>query len=180
MSVRVNLLLLVLIALPLGACSTAPPTQAKRDVLHQQVRAAIGRFKAHDPSIGPRFDSAAGYAVFPEVGKGGLILGGAYGRGELYEHGQMTGYVDLTQGSIGLQAGGQAYDELIFFQSERDVERFKYRDVEFSAQASAIAATAGASADANYRDGVVIFTLPAGGLMYEASIGGQRFTFVPK
>lgn len=175
-----RLSLLVLLALTLAACSTAPNTLSERDILHQDVAATIARFRQSDPLIGKWFDGAPGYAVFPEVGKGGFVVGGAYGRGELYEGGKLTGYCDLTQGSIGFQAGGQAYSEVIFFQRPTDIERFKYGDMELAAQASAIAATAGASADADYRGGVVVFTLPTGGLMYEASVGGQRFTFVPK
>jgi len=176
---RPVLLLLVCLA-PLTACSTAPDTLYERDVLNQKVKTTIERFKRSDPLIARWFDGAAGYAVFPEVGKGGLVVGGAYGRGELYEGGRMTGWCDLSQGSVGLQAGGQSYSEVVFFQTARDIERFKYGDMEFAAQTSAIAATAGASADADYRQGVVVFTLPTGGLMYEASVGGQRFTFVPK
>ncbi|MCC6683259.1 MAG: hypothetical protein IT445_20375 [Phycisphaeraceae bacterium] len=162
----------------LSACATAPTTKSDREILAQEVQLAIKRFKEVDPSMAERFENAKAYAVFPSVGKGAVGVGGAFGRGQLFEDGQVTGWCDLSQGSIGFQLGGQAYSEVIFFENENSLEQFKAGSMEFSAQASAVAATAGASTDANYEYGVLVFTLPKGGLMYEASIGGQRFTFI--
>ena len=161
-------------------CSTAPKTAGGRADLHAKVVETIDRFKAEDPSLSSFFGSAYGYAVFPTVGKGGVGVGGAYGKGELYEGGQVVGYCDLSQGSIGFQLGGQAYSELIFFETAEALERFKSGNFAFAAQASAVAATAGASADADYEGGVAVFTMAKGGLMYEASIGGQKFDFVAR
>ncbi len=107
-------------------------------------------------------------------------MGGAYGRGELFEDGTVTGFCDLTQGTIGFQLGGQAYSELIFFENRGALLHFKSGNFAFAAQASAVAATAGASTDADYESGVIVFTMAKGGLMFEASIGGQKFSFVPK
>lgn len=140
----------------------------------------IAAFKNKDPNIKVFFDKAQGYAVFPTVGKGGIGIGGAYGKGEVYERGKLAGTSSLTQLTIGFQLGGQAYSEIIFFKDKATLDQFKSGNFEFSAQASAVAITAGASADAGYNNGVAIFTLAKGGLMYEASIGGQKFGYTAK
>src|SRR5688572_5004620 len=123
------------------------------------------------------FSSAYGYVIFPNVGKGGIGIGGAAGKGVVYERGSIIGKAQLTQVSIGFQFGGQAYREVIFFETKADLDRFKENKIEFSAQASAVAATEGASANVKYANGVMIFTQQKGGLMYEASIGGQKFNY---
>lgn len=144
-----------------------------------KVKEAIANFKNTDPSMQVFFDKAHGYAIFPTVGKGGIGIGGAYGKGEVYEKGRMIGTTSLTQVTIGLQLGGQAYSEIIFFKDKATLNDFTGGNFEFSAQASAVAATAGASADADYSNGVAVFTIAKGGLMYEASVGGQKFSFTP-
>ncbi len=161
-------------------CDTTPRSESKRTMLADDVQTAIAKFKAADPSIRKFFDNAAGYAVLPSVGKGAIGVGGAYGRGELHEGGQMVGYCDMSQATIGLQLGGQAYSEVIFFEDAAALNDFKHNDFAFSANASAVAAKAGASATADYEDGVLVFTMTKGGLMFEASIGGQKFTYEPK
>ena len=123
------------------------------------------------------FEKASGYVIFPNVGKAGLGIGGAAGNGVVYEHSKMVGMAKLSQLSIGFQAGGQAYREVIFFETKKELERFKQSRFEFSAQASAVAVTEGASANVKYTNGVMVFTMQKGGLMYEASIGGQKFKF---
>jgi lipid-binding SYLF domain-containing protein len=123
------------------------------------------------------FKEAYGYVIFPNVGKGAIGIGGAAGNGVAYEGGMEIGMAKLTQVSIGFQWGGQAYREVIFFKDKAAMDRFKENKVELSAQASAVAATVGASADADYTNGVLIFTMQKGGLMYEASVGGQKFKF---
>jgi lipid-binding SYLF domain-containing protein len=125
------------------------------------------------------FESAAGYALFPNIGKGAIGVGGAAGNGIVYEKGKMVGRAKMTQVSVGFQFGGQAYREVIFFENSATLDRFKKNNIEFSAQASAVAATVGASANAKYAHGVMIFTQQKGGLMYEASVGGQKFKFTP-
>lgn len=162
-----------------AACSTAPRTEAQRTALRQDVQGAIAAFTDRDPSMQELFDDSYAYAVFPSVGKGGAGVGGAYGRGIAYEQGEMVGYCDLSQGTIGFQLGGQEYREVIFFQNEHAFNRFKRGQFALSAQASAIAATSGASADADFSDGVMVFTMGKGGLMYEATVGGQNFDFQP-
>ena len=140
-----------------------------------KAQEAIALFKEKDPSIQRFFDAAAGYVVIPTVGKAGFGIGGARGKGVLYENGAVTAVVTLTQLSFGFQWGGQAYSEFIFFEDDVALADFKRGNYELGAQASAVAVTAGASADANYSSGVAIFTQAKGGLMYEASVGGQKF-----
>ena len=128
-----------------------------------------------DPDMQRFFDESVGYVVFPGVGKGGFGVGGARGTGLLKEGGATTAVVTLTQLTFGFQAGGQAYSEFIFFEDEYALQNFKRGNYELGAQASAVAITAGASADAQFEGGMAIFTQAKGGLMYEASVGGQKF-----
>lgn len=141
----------------------------------EKSQVAIATFKEKDPTIQRFFDAAAGYVVIPTVGKGGIGIGGARGKGILYEGGKPTAVVTLTQLSFGFQWGGQAYSEFIFFEDNATLQNFKKGNFELNAQASAVAITAGASADAGFNDGMAIFTQAKGGLMYEAAIGGQKF-----
>ena len=139
----------------------------------------IELFKTSDPNLTKFFQSSVGYAIFPSVGKGALVVGGAAGTGCLYQGGAMLGQAKLVQVTIGLQLGGQSYAEVIFFQNDDVIAAFKRNSFEMSAQMSAVAAASGASANAKYRQGVLVFTVAKGGLMYEASVGGQKFTFKP-
>jgi lipid-binding SYLF domain-containing protein len=170
---------LVGMMLAVCGCATAPKTEAQKDVLRAEADAAMKRMLADDPGLRDFLDGAYGYAIFPEVGKGGLLVGGSYGRGVVYEQGRFAGYADITQATIGLQAGGQAFSELIAFETKEAMDRFKYGKMKLAANASAVALKAGASGSAKYDDGVAIFTKPRGGLMLEAAIGGQEFGFVP-
>jgi lipid-binding SYLF domain-containing protein len=123
------------------------------------------------------FNTSYGYVIFPNVGKGAVGVGGAAGNGVVYLKGAMIGMAKMKQVTVGFQWGGQAYREVIFFESKDAMDRFKQNRVELSAQVSAVAATAGASANAKYANGVMVFTQQKGGLMYEASVGGQKFSF---
>jgi lipid-binding SYLF domain-containing protein len=146
---------------------------------------------------GSLFDTAYGYAVFPTIGKGGFVVGGAYGTGRVYEKGKHIGDSSMTQVSVGLQLGGQAYSEIIFFQDARALKEFTSGNFEFGADASVVAITASANAKASttgasagasggkhdattvgkYNKGMATFTVAKGGLMYEAAIAGQKFTY---
>jgi len=150
------------------------------DSFQLDVQKAIIAIKKADPGIEAFFKNAAGYAVFPSVGKGGFIIGGAYGKGLVIVDEKVDGYTSMTQGTIGLQAGGQKYSQFIFFKDDIAIGHFKRGNFELGAQASAVAITAGASADAAYDSGVAIFTHAAGGLMFEGSVGGQKFKYSPK
>jgi lipid-binding SYLF domain-containing protein len=150
-----------------------------RALAQADVPPVIEKFKAKDPGMAKIFADAVGYVVFPTVGKGGIGLGGARGKGWVYEGGKIIGKSTLTQVSFGFQFGGQAYSEIVFFQTPQALENFKLGHLKFDAQASAVALTARASADLAYRNGVAIVTMAKGGLMYEASVGGQKFSFKP-
>lgn len=173
------LAVLVALGLSLAACSTAPKSEAGRAELASETQTAMANFRKADPAIDSFLDKAYGYAVFPTVGKGAIGVGGAYGQGEVFEQGKKIGYADLTQATIGLQLGGQAYSELIVFENKAALDRFKAGELAFAAQASAVALKSGATGNASYNDGVAVFTAGESGLMYEASIGGQKFSFQP-
>jgi lipid-binding SYLF domain-containing protein len=146
---------------------------------------------------GKYFNNSYGYAVFPTIGKGGLVVGGAYGTGHVYERGRLIGDTSMTQVSVGFQLGGQGYSEIIFFQDKRSLDEFTSGNFEFSADFNAVAITAGASASAStggsnagasggkkdaktaggYYKGVAVFTIAKGGLMYQAALAGQKFSF---
>jgi len=153
------------------------------------------------PEVRPFVKHAYGYAVFPTVGKGGFVVGGAYGKGRVYKQGKAMGEVSLFKASVGLQLGGQAFSEVIFFEDARAFNEFTSGQFEFDASASAVAVTAGLQArsgtdgasagasagpatgvqtEAVYRKGMAIFIHTTGGLMYEASVGGQKFVYKGK
>jgi lipid-binding SYLF domain-containing protein len=152
------------------------------------------------PVVAEFFKNAYGYAVFPTVGKAGFVIGGSYGKGQVYRGGKVTGKSSLVEGSIGFQLGGEAFSEIIFFQDKRAYDEFTSGQFEFGATAQAVAITAGAQAkagtegatagasagpktgvqaNAKYHKGMVTFVHAKGGLMYEASVGGQKFTYNP-
>jgi len=170
-------------------CSTASVAGEAED-----DRAALDKLLQSEVVAGFH-ESAYGYAIFPNIGKGGIGIGGAHGKGRVYRNGKKLGDVSMTQLSIGLQLGGQAYRQVIYFEDERALKEFTSGSFEFGAQAEAIAITAsagaqagteGASASANenqasakYHKGMIVFTMGKGGLMYQASIGGQQYKFTP-
>ncbi len=160
------------------SCEATPTSEGGRALLNQDCRATIAMFKQRDPTLKDSyFATAHGWAVFPRVTKGGFVVGGAHGRGQVWEQGEMIGYASVSQGTVGAQVGGQEYAEIIFFRDQFAIDRFKRGEFAFSAQATGVAATAGAAATANYSGGVAVFTIPLAGLMGEASIGGQQFDF---
>ncbi len=150
---------------------------------HKELMADADKAKTtliqKDAGLETYFANASGYVIFPNVGKGGLIIGGASGNGILYENGTAQGMANLKKLNIGLQAGGQAIIEVIFFETDEALSRFKEGKFEFSAEASAVIADEGASKDVNYNDGVMVFALPKAGLMADASVGGQKFGYKP-
>ena len=176
---RLSIILSLAVCFAFSACSTAPRSESDRQELVGKADQTLSKFKSSDPTISDQIAKAYGYAVFPTVAKGGAGVGGAYGRGAVYEQGKHVGYCDLSQGSIGLQLGGQKYSELILFENKAALDRFKSSEMALAAQASAVAAASGTGANAKYKDGVIVFTLGEAGLMYEASVGGQRFAYKP-
>lgn len=156
---------------------TFGPVGASAETLQDEVQRAMELFEQQDSGMKNLFSTSYAYAVYPKVGKGGIGIGGAHGKGLVYKGGTLVGETSLTQFTVGLQLGGQVYQEVIFFENQRTFENFTGGNYEFSAQVSAIAASAGASADAAYKHGVIVFTLGKAGLMYEASVGGQKFGY---
>lgn len=170
--------------LPVAAVLAVIMLSTSGDVAAQQApsektQETIERFKETDAGIASWFSNAAGYAVFHTIGKGGIGIGGARGSGEVITGGQAIGKTKVTQLTVGLQLGGQSFSQIIFFKGQNDLDDFTSGNFEFNAQVSAVALTAGASADAGYSHGVAVFTIVKGGLMYEASVGGQKFDFEP-
>jgi len=163
------------VAMGLAMALTGEPAYAGDPV--KEAQETIEMFKKADPSISKFFSGAAGYAVFPSVGKGAIGIGGAGGSGVLFEKGTPVGKTSLAQVTIGVALGGQAYSEIVFFESASQVTDFKKGSFALAAQATAVAAAAGAAANAPYAHGVAVFTVAKGGLMYEASVGGQKFGF---
>lgn len=184
---------LILSALLIAGVAATANAQRVRDVSE-----ALELFR-DIPQVAPYFDSAYGYAIWPRIGRGGLGIGASRGRGQVYVNGQMTGFSTHTEVSVGLQAGGQTYRQIIFFQNQAAYEKFTHDTFEFDASAQAVAVTASAEAGAGttgartsagaggpntaagggYTDGMQIFTMAEGGLMYKATIAGQRYNFEP-
>ena len=173
------LVLTVVVGL-LGSCATAPTSGEDRAALVTDAAARLKQMSTDDPALGALLRRSYGYSMFPDVGKGGLIVGGAYGRGVVYERGQHVGYSDITQGSVGLQAGGQSFSELLLFENKASLDRFKGGQFSFAADASAVVIKSGVATNADFVDGVAVVIQPIGGAMLEAAIGGQHFTYQPK
>jgi len=163
--------------LALSACSTAPRSAEGRTDIRNEAASSVSTAQRNDPTLALLLREAPGHAVFPTVGKGAIGIGGAYGKGVLYEGGAVVGYCDLTQASIGFQLGGQSYSEIIVFSTKEALSSFKSGNFTFDAQATAVALKSGAGANAKYSNGVAVFTMNEAGLMYEASIGGQKFSY---
>lgn len=173
---------LVATTLLVCACASSPQTESEiaeagRD-LTADVKLSVAEFRQQDPTMEKLFQSAYGYAVFPRVGKGALVVGGSRGTGVVYERGQRIGQAVISKLSIGLQAGGQVFREVIFFENEAVLSKFKQGQYAMSAEATAAAAADGAAASADYSEGVTVFVMPIKGLMLEASIGGQKFRYI--
>lgn len=149
-----------------------------RKIMNDAVKAKKTLLKA-DSGLERFFENSAGYVLFPNVGKGGFIIGGASGNGVVYEGGKSVGMADLKKLNVGFQAGGQAIIEVIFFETKVDLERFKEGKFEFAAETSAVALKSGIAFNAKYKDGVAVFALPKAGLMADASVGGQKFGYKP-
>jgi lipid-binding SYLF domain-containing protein len=184
---RTSALLALLLCLPVGALHAA--------TFHETID--IFRHAGASASF---FSNSYAYAVFPTVGSGALGIGGAFGKGHVYVHGHYVGDATMGQLSVGFQAGGKAYSEIIFFEDKRGLDEFESGSFEFGADASVVAITAGANASAAtngasagasaeqkdattkgvYEKGMAVFTVAKGGLMYSAAVGGQKFSYAPR
>jgi lipid-binding SYLF domain-containing protein len=151
----------------------------KDNKLLSDCQYAKSEFVKTDNLMQNLFDKSYGYVIFPNVGKGAIGVGGAAGNGIVFQNGKAIGSASMKQVTVGFQFGGQAYREVIFFENEASLDRFKQNKFEFTARASAVAANKGAAANVKFVNGVMVFTQEKGGLMYEASIGGQKFSYTP-
>jgi lipid-binding SYLF domain-containing protein len=164
-------------ALALGASAWAKEKAEDPTEEISRAKHTMETFKADDPGLEVHLKGAAGYAVFPTIGKGGLVVGGAGGKGILFEKGMATGWTKMTQVSVGATVGGQSYSEVIIFKEQSALNDFKRGQFAVASDASAVAGGAGASQSLKYSRGVAVMTMAKGGLMAEASIGGQKFSF---
>jgi len=171
-------LTVALLAAAVGCGSTKPESQSQADTLNADCQAAITRCRG--AGCAKWLETSYGYAVFPSVGKAGLVVGGAHGKGQVYEKGNLIGYTTITQGSIGLQIGAQSFTEIVFFKDKMALDAFREGNYELDAEATAVAADKGASAQADYSKGVAVYVLGEGGLMAGAAVGGQKFSYQPK
>jgi lipid-binding SYLF domain-containing protein len=161
----------------LGSCATAPASREDKAALVAEARSRWQQMRTADPTLDALVQRGYGYALFPNVGKGGLGVGGAYGRGVVYEQGRHIGYSELKQGTVGVQAGGQSFSELLVFENKAALDRFKEGRLGFAAGASAVVLKSGVATNVNFVDGVAVVVQPLGGVMVEAAIGGQQFTY---
>ena len=160
-------------------CSTAPRDEGSTRELAINSQAAIDSFKAKDPSLASLMDKAVGWAVFPDIGKGGWIVGGSYGKGEVFEGGKKIGHADISEVSAGFQWGAQNFSEILLFMNQQELDKFKDGDWSLGGNVSAVALTEGAADKTDPSKGVIAVVDTKGGLMAEAAVGGQRIRFAP-
>ena len=172
-----------LVTMALLACTLllflpgAIKAQSDKEKMLNDSKKAKEAFIKSDPSMSGLFTTSYGYVIFPNIGKGALVVGGSGGGGVVYTKTKAIGSAKMVQVTVGAQVGGQAYREVIFFENKEAMDRFKENKLEFSGQVSAVAAKSGAAANVKYREGVAVFSEEIGGLMAEASLGGQKFTY---
>jgi lipid-binding SYLF domain-containing protein len=172
--------LLAVLAAPIVGCTTTSPNApAERVAMEDEAKASLERIQAQDPSLRDVINRAYAYVIFPEVGEASLGIGGAHGRGFAYQGGRLVGTVTLTEGSVGLQAGGATYAELLVFQSEAPFNRLRNNVFSFGADATATIVKAGAAAQTQFNNGVQAYVLPKGGFEAGVAIKGQKFQFTP-
>jgi hypothetical protein len=165
-------------AVGLARVGYAASAQPDHKLIHE-AKQTIEAYKTTDPAIESFFRRSAAYTVFPSIAKGAVGVGAAHGTGVLFEHGEPTGKVTMSQATVGLQLGGQEFSQVVFYESPKSLQELKGGKAAFSAEVGAVAMQAGASAKAGYKNGVAVFTATKGGLMFEASVGGQKFDFTP-
>ncbi len=168
--------ILVLIFILLAGCGSSQNTSDSLISDSLEAKATIS--KSH-PKIAELFTTSAGYAIFPNGVKGAYVIGAASGNGTVYQNGKLTGYSNLKQLDIGLQIGGKAFIEVLFFQTQAALDEFKQGNFEFAANASAVLLEEGVSKSVDFQDGVGVVTKSKAGAMAGISVGGQKFEFFP-
>jgi lipid-binding SYLF domain-containing protein len=175
--------MIVVMALTMGlvaGCSTGSVSKEDGDALVKKAQASRQEWNKVDPQFEAFAKKGYGFAFFPEITKGGFVVGGAHGQGVVYEKGQHIGYAELTQMSVGFQAGFQDYSQLIVFENQAAMDRFKRNEIDFGANATAVVADKGTAMSAQFVDGMAVFVKPTKGAMVEASLAGQKITYLPK
>ena len=175
-----GLISLVIVVFMIGGCNPVPNSPEARNILSAQVKETIVLMKAQDSTVNKFFEKSYGYAVLPKVFKGAFWIGGAGGKGEVYEQQTMVGYCSMTQATLGFSFGGEFFREIIFFRDKEDLDRFRADEYVFSAQVTGVALTTGAAAKADYKSGTAVFVMADKGLMVDASLGGQKLNYMPK
>lgn len=178
MFTRIVVPALVLVALMITGCKTAPKSTDEKADLRQQAQALLSTAQQQSPVVKDFVAKSEAYAVFPSIGEGGFLVAGGYGKGVFYEHGKIAGYCDASQLSIGATIGGQSFSELIFFENEFASTQFKSGSYSLDAKVSAVALDA-AAGKAAYTKGIAVVVLDRNGLMAQASVGGQKFRYQP-
>lgn len=168
---------IALLAALFAGCATAPATRAEKESLQTSARATLDEMIARNPAIQDTIRNAPGYAVFPSIGKGGVLVGGAHGQGILYEHGVPTGYVSVEQASIGAQLGGQTFSQLLVLRTPQQVVDVKAGRFTAGADLGVVVLSQSAGAQTNFNPNASVFVLPRGGLMVDVSINGQRIKY---
>lgn len=164
---------LILLLIAFGSMAQ---TEEQQEIIRDAERAKEA-FIANNPNMADLFRNATGYVIFPNVGKGAYIVGGAAGNGVVYQNGEMVGMAKLRQLDVGLQLGGQAFRQAILFQTQAELDRFKEGNFELSSTVSAVALEEGKAKSIEFRDGIAVVTMPKAGAMIEVSVGGQKFEY---
>lgn len=168
---------IALLAALFAGCATAPSTRAEKQSLQTSARATLDEMIARNPAIQDTLHNAPAYAVFPSIGKGGVLVGGAFGQGILYENGVPTGFVSVQQASIGAQLGGQTFAELLVLRTPEQVADVRAGRFTAGAHLGVVVLTAGASTGTNFNPNASVFVMPRGGLMVDVSVNGQRIKY---
>ncbi len=161
----------------MAGCASAPASRQSQQAMDSRAQATLQQMVAKDPTLRPLVENAAGYVVFPQIGQGAAIVGGARGVGVVYQDGRPIGFATLTQATIGAQLGGQTYSELIVFEAPEALDRLKSGNFNFTAEAGATAITAGAAAQTNFQNGSAVFVQGRGGLIAALNVGGQQISY---
>lgn len=171
---------LLMLFIAITSCGPGKSGSGDVDALMQDSRDAKAAMLQADDNLQELFSESAGYAIFPNVGKGAYIIGGASGNGVVYENGAVVGYSNLKQVDVGLQVGGKAYREVLFFETQEDLEDFKDGEYELSGNATAVIIEKGKSKTVKFVDGIAVATMPKAGAMVGVSVAGQRFGYTAK
>lgn len=169
----------VVVTACIAGCATAPETRAGKADLEASARQTLRDMTMREPAIQQVLNGSAGYAVFPRIGEGGAIVGGAYGQGVLYEGGRRAGFIKVEQASVGAVLGGKSYSEIVVFRDRDALRDVKDGEYELRGDADVVVLTTGAAATTTFKGKVVAFVMPIGGLMVDVSVAGQRLKYVP-